>query len=234
MHNDPSGKPHTFYHQFFSPFRRRIFYAIAVKRGVPLIRLGSERHSCAWSFCPDVLSKNSIVISGGVGKDITFEHGLVEKFGCNVILLDPSPTGIETMSLPGNQIPQFRYLPVGLAGKPCSLRLSAPLDPVEGSWIPVQAREMIEVQCLDIRSVMNQCGCDSIDLLKLDIEGPEYDVLDSILDLGIPVRQVLVEYHHGLLPGYTISQTMKSIFKMRKHGYKLIFGDGNNHTFLRM
>jgi len=197
------------------------------------MRFGPERHSCAWSFCPEVLSKSSIVISGGVGKDITFEHSLVEQFGCNVILLDPSPTGIETMSLPENQIPQFRYLPVGLAGKPCSLRLSAPLNPAEGSWIPVQAQEMIEVQCLDIRSVMNQFGYDSIDLLKLDIEGAEYGVLDSILDLGIPVRQVLVEYHHGNLPGYTISQTMKSMLKMWKHGYRLIYGDGDNHAFLR-
>lgn len=34
-----------------------------------------------------------------------------------------------------------------------------------------------------------------IDLLKLDIEGSEYRVLDEILESQIPIHQIVVEFH---------------------------------------
>jgi len=36
----------------------------------------------------------------------------------------------------------------------------------------------------------------SIDLLKMDIEGAEYDVLADMISQRIPVKQLLVEFHH--------------------------------------
>ena len=92
-------------------FRRRliylrhlVLYATVVRRGYPLQTLGNRSTGCSWTFCPQGLGRDSIVYSGGVGNDVTFEHGLVKNFGCAVCLLDPSPTGKNTMSLPENQI----------------------------------------------------------------------------------------------------------------------------------
>ena len=35
-----------------------------------------------------------------------------------------------------------------------------------------------------------------IDILKMDIEGAEYDVIDDIINSPVPIAQVLIEFHH--------------------------------------
>jgi FkbM family methyltransferase len=215
--------------------RYRLFYGAVLRGGYPLMELGNRQTECHWVFCPEGLNERSVVYSGGVGRDITFEHGLVERFGCSVVLLDPSPTGLETMRQPENQIPQFKFQPVGLAGKPGQLSLAAPRNAEEGSWFAANGADArIEVPCLDLSTLLQQNGHDHIDLLKIDIEGAEYEVLDDLVQKRLPVRQVLVEFHHGMLPGIRRSQSIRAILKMLGAGYRLLKQEGNNHTFLRV
>jgi hypothetical protein len=75
-------------------------------------------------------------------------------------------------------------------------------------------------------------GHREIDLLKIDIEGAEYGVLEQILRDRIAVRQLLVEFHHGIIPGIFGTSSMRSILKLISQGYHLIDVDGNNHTFV--
>src|SRR5258706_7627100 len=95
-------------------FRRRMFYArhlmicgLLLRRNFALTALGNKSTECQWTFCPEGLGANSVVYSGGVGNDITFEHELARQFKCQIYLLDPSPTGVATMKRKENQIPQF-------------------------------------------------------------------------------------------------------------------------------
>jgi hypothetical protein len=67
----------------------------------------------------------------------------------------------------------------------------------------------------------------------VDIEGAEYRVLDNLLRRKLRVRQVLVEFHHQMLPGVRRSQSVRAILKMVAAGYKLLDQSGGNHTFLR-
>jgi hypothetical protein len=66
---------------------------------------------CTWFFDIDGLTKNSIVYSGGVGKDISFELEVVDTFGCNVFLIDPSETGMSTMGKIENHRPSNHFSP---------------------------------------------------------------------------------------------------------------------------
>ena len=162
-------------------FRRRllylrhlVLYATVVRRGYPLQTLGNRSTGCSWTFCPQGLGSDSIVYSGGVGNDVTFEHGLVKSFGCKVCLLDPSPTGKNTMSLPENQIPEFEYLPLGLAGAAGTLRLAAPFHLGEGSYYSaIEGQAAVEMPCVDLKSLLERRHHRHVDLLKLDIEGAE-------------------------------------------------------------
>ena len=211
--------------------RYRLFYGALLRRA-NLLELGNRGTGCSWFFCPDGLNKNSVVYGGGVGRDITFEHALVKRFECKVVLFDPSPTGAETMALAENKIPQFHFVPVGLAGSNCTLRFAPPPDLKEGSWYTDGGSgATIEVPCVDLTTLMKQNGHDRIDLLKIDIEGAEYDVIDHILGNKLRVRQVLVEFHHNILPSIPRSKSISYILKMVRAGYKLLNQDGANHTF---
>ena len=89
-------------------FRRRLIYArhlllsaLVMRRGYPLRTFGQKSTGCSWTFCPQGLGRDSVVYSGGVGNDVTFEHELVRAFGCSIYLLDPSPTGRGTHGIAG-------------------------------------------------------------------------------------------------------------------------------------
>jgi FkbM family methyltransferase len=218
----------------FKDLRYHLFYGALLRRNYKLLPLGNRDTGCCWNFYPDFLNAKSVVYSGGVGRDITFEHGLVAKFGCSVVLLDPSPTGRETMALPANQIPQFKFMPVGLAGSCKTLRLAPPKYPEEGSWFKNDGDgNTIEVPCEDLATLMKKNGHSQIDLLKIDIEGAEYEVLYDLLKRRLPVKQVLVEFHHDILPGIKRRESVLAILKMIGGGYKLLDQYGSNHTFLR-
>lgn len=214
--------------------RYSIFYSLLRDNNYRVVPFGNEATECAWSIHPDIINKNSIVYSGGVGNDVTFERALVDNFGCNVYLFDPSPTGIATMEKPENQIPKFKFAPLGLSGMSGSLKLAPPQNAEEGSWYLQPDAAQIEVPCTNLESAMRQNGHNHIDLLKLDIEGSEYSVIDELIAKRIPVKQVCVEYHHGIIPGIPRSLSIRSMLKLRRHGYKMLCDVGTNHTFLKI
>ena len=74
---------------------------------------------------------------------------------------------------------------------------------------------------------MSQNGDTAIDLLKMDIEGFEYDIINHFLDLRVPVRQLCVEFHPWLKPGCTL----KTIRKLYAAGYRIIHKHRGDHTF---
>ena len=216
-------------------FRYRIFYGLFLRRGFELVTLGDQSFGLQWTVCPTFLNAQSVIYSAGVGDEISFERELVKRFGCNVVLLDPSPMGVRTMELPENQIPQFKFFPAALAGHTGKLKVALRPNEAEPWFVRNDgaATESFEIPCVDLQSLMKQNGHTHIDLLKLDIEGSEYDVIDNLLDRGIPVRQVCADFDYGYVPGVRRSQAIRSIVKMAARGYRLLHQDGSNHLFMR-
>ncbi len=144
-----------------------------------------------------------------------------------VLVFDPSPTGIATIARSDGV--NLEFFPVGLAAHAGSIEFSLPKDAEEGSYSVVQdGIEKITFECYDLPTIMNRNGDSSIDLLKMDIEGFEYDIVDRLLDEHIPVRQVCVEFHDWLKPG----ATLKTIIRLYRAGYRIIHKRRGDYTFL--
>ena len=59
-----------------------------------------------------------------------------------------------------------------------------------------------------------------IDVLKMDIEGSEYDVIEDILNSNISITQILVEFHDRLFEnGY--QKSIKVINALKLKGYEI-------------
>jgi len=67
---------------------------------------------------------------------------------------------------------------------------------------------------------MRELGHEYIDILKMDIEGAEYDVIKDIHHLNIRPQQILVEFHHRF-PGVGIKRTKEAIEELYSMGYQL-------------
>ena len=163
----------------------------------------------------------------GVGKEMTFERELGKIAGEPVLVFDPSPTGIATFEK--SDTFNLRFFPVGLASDTGVVEFSVPSHPSEGSYSVLrEGVEKVSFECWNLQKIMRTHGHVAIDLLKMDIEGFEYDIVDGFLEEGIPVRQLCVEFHPWLKPG----RTLKTIAKLYKAGYRIIHKQRGDHTFV--
>lgn len=223
---------------YLAALRHDLFYQALHRKTNDLSNLGDPAFGCNWFVRTSRLNKDSIIYSAGVGRDITFEHALADRFAATVILMDPSPTGAETMKIAENLRSEFVFLDVALAGHDGELLLSSPPDPEEGSWILDEKKppnegapsETIRVKCATVGSLMKQFNHDHIDLLKIDIEGAEYGVLNSLIESKVKIHQIAVEFHNGVLPGIPKSLTIKTLLRMYLRGFRLVHKGGSNHT----
>lgn len=188
----------------------------------PSLQLERIGGLCTWVVMPKLITPNGIVLSGGVGQDIGFEKDLVTRFSCQVHLFDPSPTGIRTMSLPQNSIPGITFRTVGLAGSPGQVEFSAPRDDNEGSFTVSRKdlRPKFSFRCESVVSYIRENRLGVCQLLKLDIEGFEYGVIDDVLAAGMVVPQICVEFHH-FLPGIPLRRTVLQFAKLYRAGYRI-------------
>ena len=189
-----------------------------------------------WFYVPDLVNDASIIVSGGVGRDISFEHRLHELHGCDIHLFDPSPTGIEFMKEPENQAAHFHYYKQGLSGGNGNITFAPPDNPDEGSFrTPENPKnsDALEFECVTLSKFCADQGFNRIDLLKIDIEGFEYQVLEEALDADLLIGQICVEYHN-FLQGHSTWETLKSISLLYRKGFRLVNKRGSEYLFINV
>lgn len=78
-------------------------------------------------------------------------------------------------------------------------------------------------------------GIDRLGLLKLDIEGAEYAVLDEMLDGGVRPAQILVEFDELHLPlsPLAVLRVGRRVRRLRAAGYALVMTERTNFVFAR-
>ncbi len=83
-------------------------------------------------------------------------------------------------------------------------------------------------QCQCLSSIMKDFGHDSIDLLKIDIEGAEHEVIRNILATGIPIETLCVEFDQPA----TVRTMLCSVTGLLKAGYRLAMVNDWDLTFI--
>ena len=135
--------------------------------------------------CPAALPAQSIVYSFGVGEDISFDRAMMEKHTCEVFAFDPTPKSIQWVkqqSLPAC----FHFFGFGISDRNGTALFYLPQNEayVSGSLLPhkkVDAHQTVKVPMRSFADIVQELGHTRIDVLKMDIEGAEYEVLESIL-----------------------------------------------------
>jgi FkbM family methyltransferase len=197
--------------------------------------LGTEYGN--WTFCTDGLIPKSIVYSFGVGEDISWDIAIIEDYQVQVYAFDPTPKSIQWMQQQ-NTPSQFHFYGYGIADHDGVLQFYPPEDETHVSHTVLYkaqtAAKMVELPVKQLASIMRELGHNHIDILKMDIEGAEYRVLENILKSGISIRQILVEFHPHI-PPMTIKDTQAAVQKLQQHGYQLfaISESGEEFSFIK-
>ncbi|MEM6640512.1 MAG: FkbM family methyltransferase [Pseudomonadota bacterium] len=181
-----------------------------------------------WWFAPRQLAPSPVVYSLGVGRDTVFDEALICDYGAEVYAFDPTPTTrewIDETSLPE----RFNFYPWAIADHDGELtfypRLSRDGEP---SWdmmtlMPTAGSEAhgITVPARTLTSIIKQLGHQHVDLLKMDIEGAEYDVLEQLIESDVRPGQILVEFHHRFFDD-GLARTSRVIDGLRRIGYGVL------------
>jgi hypothetical protein len=64
----------------------------------------------------------------------------------------------------------------------------------------------------------------------MDIEGAEYDVIDTLEFQGVEINQILVEFHH-MYEGISLVDTIRAIDKLKKLGFDLFHISQRTYEF---
>lgn len=200
-----------------------------------------EKHGstyASWVICPDEIDNNSIIYSFGIGEDISFDLSIINKYGANIYAYDPTPRSLEWLR--GQILPeQFKFFAYGLAhfNDTAKFYLPAIMNNVSHSLIKNEnsAMDTIEVAVKTLSSFMNQNHHKRIDILKMDIEGAEYDVIDNILKEKLNIKQILVEFHHRF-GEIGIEKTKKCISLLNENDYKIFYisPTGEEYCFIKI
>lgn len=185
------------------------------------VRLGSDYGG--WDVVADSLDAGSVVYSFGVGEDASFDLAVIEKFGATVHAFDPTPRSIEWVK--GQELPEkFVLHEYGIADVDGEVTFHPPENPEHVSHTLLGARspdgKAIEVPVKRLATIMGELGHGSIDVLKMDVEGAEYAVIEDISQTEVRPGQILVEFHHRF-PGVGLEKTKRAVGQLREMGYLL-------------
>ena len=83
-------------------------------------------------------------------------------------------------------------------------------------------------------TILEELGHDRLDILKMDIEGAEYDVIEEIVNAPVPISQVLIEFHHRF-PHIGTGKTRQAIARLNSAGYRIfnVSASGEEISFIK-
>jgi len=223
------------------------------KTSYKLEKLGTDYGG--WIIPIDIIQQRSICYLVGAGEDISFDVALSKRFNCNVFIFDPTPRskahfdklidaaqsgktifelGNTKYEVDKNIISHLQFKEIGIWKEADVLKFFQPKDSthISHSITNIQDTDrFIEVRVEKLKTIMQSLGHDHLDILKLDIEGAEFAVIDSIIDDKIDINVLCVEFHLSKEGG--LEQIQSTIRKLEKNNFAVIARDHYDFTFIK-
>ena len=218
-----------------SVFRRKAWVKIQIfvleailrpLRPAGMIRLGTFYGG--W-WIPDVAPGRGVAICVGAGTDVTFDLEL-QRLGYTVYTVDPTPAAVAHVT---QHAPGLTLVPVGVWTESGELEFARDVVWNEswmiGRTVPggtaVDQVERFPVS--SVKDLLASLDDPQVAVLKLDIEGAEHAVIESMIADGIRPHCLCVEFDD-----HTIAKVLRSNRRLRRHGYELWQIEGLNYIFV--
>jgi FkbM family methyltransferase len=175
-------------------------------------------------LCPEYLNESSIVYSFGIGEDVSFDNAIIKNHDCHVFGFDPTPKSINWVK-GQKQHEKFHFYEFGISNKSEFVDFYLPKNPehVSGSATVQQHIDIsrkVSVHMKTLGDIMHELGHKHIDVLKMDVEGSEYDVIEDILNSKISITQILIEFHDRFHEEGEL-KSKQAIEKLNRNGYEI-------------
>ena len=171
---------------------------------------------------PSLINENAVVYSFGIGEDISFDKEIIDTHKCHVYGFDPTPKSINWCKK--QDLPEcFHFHDFGISQETGKTHFHLPNNKkhVSGSIIQhnnVSEENFVEVEMKSFKDILKMYNHDQIDVLKMDIEGSEYDVIEDVLKSGILIHQMAIELHERFFKNGK-DKSIQLVDLMKRHGF---------------
>lgn len=193
-----------------------------------------------YKIAVEKLPDDPIALSFGIGEDLSFSEAVVRSGG-EVYAFDPTPRTkqyVENHSLFHNH--KFHFFSYGLSnvnGKQVfyfpQVKEYVSCSTHHQDWV---GDDYCEVDMHTFDYIVDSIGVSQVDILKMDIEGSEFDVIDQVLSSDVNIRQIALEIHDYLFTDGTNQEKFEYITNLfYKNNYypAYVSSSGNEITYVK-
>lgn len=191
---------------------------------------------------PVSMVEDGPVWSFGAGEDISFELMIARQFATNVYIFDPTPRAIsycnQMLNQEHNLLGRMYFFPFGIWTETGTMRFFAPKnkDHVSHSIVNLQhTRDYFEAECLSPLDILERTGSESPAIVKLNIEGAEYEVMRAIFGSALDPKIICITFDelHTAIDGASDKRMTELASRFRQEGYEVIHTVGCKVTYAR-
>lgn len=144
------------------------------------------------------LTSDSVVLDiGGFKGD--FAERISNKFKCTIHIFEPMKAAARYIGNRAKKNPKVFVHPVGVGGKTEDITIYIPKGKDEATMHPgdTEVAKEEQIKVVDVVDVINNVDAEHIDLMKLNIEGAEFDLLDRLIEKGLhkKVTDIQIQFH---------------------------------------
>lgn len=131
---------------------------------------------------------------------------VVSRYGCDIDAFELSGEFFGVLHDVAAEHPQVRVREYGLGGRDETVRVSRTnmgssvfVNPVSGEDV-----EWVDAHIRDVAAVWYELGWDRVAVMKMNIEGGEYDLLERLIDTGLHKRVdcLFIQFHEWIPDAY--------------------------------
>ena len=182
--------------------------------------------------------RGGIAIDVGVGDNPDFTLFLMKAYNVKSFVVDPTLKHMDKLRIFESQHPLAHYLPFALGAKNELKKFYESQTNVSGSLrkdhenVQKDPLTTYDTQVVTLNRLLQECGNKPVVIMKIDIEGEEYEFIKSVSKSDLQrIRQLIIEFHHGIVEEYSMADTLRGIKVIEALGMKSILYNGRDCLF---
>jgi FkbM family methyltransferase len=158
------------------------------------------------------LTENSMVFDVG-GYKGGWTDLILEKYNCYIKVFEPHPEHYAILVEKFKDHAKIEVFNYGLGGTTRTMSLTDSSD--GSSIINKNNSKTIEIKIMAVNEFLASGQYNKVDLIKINIEGAEYELLESILDAGLAgiFENIQVQFHNFFPDAYKRMTAIKKRLK---------------------
>ena len=226
----------TFFSRLLAKLKRELTQALRVRQ---FKKQGLMTASPNYLFLPPKVETPS-VIDIGCGFEAEFAVYWIKEHGATAVIVDPTRKHVPSLTeVVKTHAPHLSHMAYAVSKADGETQFFESVDNESGSLhgdhinVDGQETRSYTVEERTIASVMKEAGMTEVEMVKVDIEGAEFELFEQF-DFSVfkRTRQIFVEFHHNQISTRSTQDTKAIVAQFAAQGFTARTTDDVNYLFV--